>query len=134
MRWFSHRRSPSPPGGRAMVLSVAACCVWPTAHAVLCIVNGDDSPLFRFLSLVTLTFDLGFRNWARFLYSAPNCQVSSSYVQSFGSYLADKQTSTHTLTNKQIVKRQKFKIEVLLNILGRSWQVVSKYSFGSPES
>jgi len=33
-----------------------------------------------------------------------------------------------------VVKGQKFKIEVLLNILGRSWQVVSKYSFGSPES
>ena len=33
-----------------------------------------------------------------------------------------------------IVKGQKFKIEVLLNILGRSWQVVSKYSIGSPES
>jgi len=33
-----------------------------------------------------------------------------------------------------LVKGQKFKIEVLLNILGRSWQVVSKYSFGSPES
>ena len=33
-----------------------------------------------------------------------------------------------------VVKGQKFKIEVLLNILGRSWQVVQKYSLGSPES
>jgi len=29
-----------------------------TAHALLCIVIGDDSAIFRFLSLVTLTFDL----------------------------------------------------------------------------
>jgi len=38
---------------------------------------------FRFfVSLVTLTleFDLDIRNRARFLYSIPNCQVSSSYV------------------------------------------------------
>jgi len=27
-----------------------------TAHALLCIVNGDDSAVFRFLSLVTSTF------------------------------------------------------------------------------
>ena len=38
------------------------------------------------------------------------------------------------LVTNVLVKGQKFKIEVLLNILGRSWQVVSKYSFGSPES
>jgi len=48
MRWFSHRCSPSPPGGHATVLSVATCCVRPTAHALLCIVNGDDSAVFRF--------------------------------------------------------------------------------------
>jgi len=30
-----------------------------TVHALLCIVNGDDSVVFRFLSLVTLTFELG---------------------------------------------------------------------------
>jgi len=30
-----------------------------TAHALLCIVNGDDSAVFQFLSLVTLTFELG---------------------------------------------------------------------------
>ena len=57
--------SPSPPGGNAMVSSVAACCVRPTAHAVLCIVNGDDLALFRFfvhgdldLWPLTLTFEL----------------------------------------------------------------------------
>ena len=71
MRWFSHRRSLSPPGGHAMVSSVAACC------------NGDDSAVFSFfLSLVTLTFDLRpqIRTRTRFLYTAPNRQVSSSYV------------------------------------------------------
>jgi len=34
MCWFSHRRSPSPLGGYAMVSSVAACCVPPTEHAL----------------------------------------------------------------------------------------------------
>jgi len=34
-------------------------CMQYTVQALLCIVNGDDSTLFRFfLSLVTLTFDL----------------------------------------------------------------------------
>ena len=32
-----------------------------------------------------------------------------------------------------IVKGQKLKIKVPLNILGRSWQMVSKYSLGPPE-
>jgi len=41
------RRSSSTPGG-AMVSSVAACCIWPMVHALLCIVNGDDSAVFRF--------------------------------------------------------------------------------------
>jgi len=58
MRWFSHRRTPSPPGGHTMVSSVATCCVRPTAHALLCIVNVDDSAAFHCLSLVTLTIDL----------------------------------------------------------------------------
>jgi len=29
-----------------------------TTHPLLCIVNGDDSAVFHFLSLLTLTFDL----------------------------------------------------------------------------
>ena len=51
------------PERHAMVSSVAACYGpgvaygLATAHALLCIVNGDDSTVFRFLSLVTLTFD-----------------------------------------------------------------------------
>jgi len=82
--WFSDRRSPSPPGGHAMVLSVAACCVRPTAHSLLCIVNGDDSAVFRFFSCLwwpwPLTFDLDIRTRERFLYNAPNRQVSSPYL------------------------------------------------------
>jgi len=46
------------------------------AHALLCIVNWDDSAVVRFLSLVTLTFELR----RDFLYIVPNCQVCSSYV------------------------------------------------------
>jgi len=48
-----------------MVSSVAACCVRPTAHAVLCIVNGMTQYFFVFvpgdrdLSPLTLTFELG---------------------------------------------------------------------------
>jgi len=65
IRWFSHRRSPSPLGGHAVVSFVAACCVRPTAHALLCIVNGDDSASFSFVCpwwsfwSLTLTFELG---------------------------------------------------------------------------
>jgi len=47
---------------------------------------------FSFLSPITLTFDLDIRTRVRLLYNAPNHQVSSSYVESFGSYRADKQT------------------------------------------
>jgi len=47
-----------------------------TAHALLCIVIGDDSAvIFRFLSLVTLTFDFDLRTRARLLYNVPNRQV-----------------------------------------------------------
>jgi len=56
MRWFSHRRSLSPPSGHAMVSSVAACCVPPTAQALglLCIVN--DSAIFVHCVLQTVLF------------------------------------------------------------------------------
>jgi len=48
----------SPAGGHGMVPS-AARILQRTAHALQRIVNGDDSAVFRFLSLVlvTLTFD-----------------------------------------------------------------------------
>jgi len=39
MRWFSHRRSLSPPGGHAMISSVVVCCVRPSygaRHAMHC--------------------------------------------------------------------------------------------------
>jgi len=49
-----------PVTPRAVVSSVAACCLRPTTHALLCTVNGDDSAVFRFLSMVivTLAFEL----------------------------------------------------------------------------
>ena len=49
---------------RAARNGIVGCCVLrvayslATAHPLLCLVNGDDSAVFRFLSLVTLTFDL----------------------------------------------------------------------------
>jgi len=54
-----HCRHPVTPSGHTMVSSVAACCVRPG----LCIVNGDN-----------------IRTRARFLYIAPNRQVSSSII------------------------------------------------------
>jgi len=41
---------------------------------------GVSAALSTFLSLLTLTFDLDIQTQARFLYNAPNCQVSSSYI------------------------------------------------------
>jgi len=78
MKLDTHRRSPSP---RAATQCIVCCCVLraayglATAHALLCIANGDDLAIFRFLSLVTLTFDLIIRTRARFLYNVPNRQV-----------------------------------------------------------
>jgi len=49
MRWFSRRRSPSLPGGTQWYrLLLRAAYGLATAHALLCIVNGDDSAVFRF--------------------------------------------------------------------------------------
>jgi len=45
---------------------------------------------------VTLTFDLDIQTRVRLLYSAPNCQVSSSCIESFESYRANKQTDKQT--------------------------------------
>jgi len=91
MRCFCHRRSRVPEdrsrqnGTQAAVnvhcrhpvtlgrphSGLVCCCVQRTAYsarvALPCILNGDDSSLFRFLSLVTLTFDLEIRTLARFL-------------------------------------------------------------------
>jgi len=76
MRWFSHWRSPSPPGGTQWYrLLLRAAYGLATAHAVLYIVNGDDSPVCRFLSLVILTFDLDRQTLARLLYNLPSRQV-----------------------------------------------------------
>jgi len=41
-----------------MVSSVAACCLPPTAHALLYIVNVDDSAVFRFFVPGDLDLDL----------------------------------------------------------------------------
>ena len=56
-----------------LLLRAAYCLA--TAHALLCIVNWDESAVFRFLFLVTLTFDLELRPQARFLYSVLIRQV-----------------------------------------------------------
>jgi len=49
---FSHWYSPSSLAGHAMVSPVAVCSVPPMAQALLCIVTGDDSAVFRFLSII----------------------------------------------------------------------------------
>jgi len=120
MRWFTHRRSRArkdysrqnrmqaavnmhcryavTPGGHTMESSAAACSVQPTAYSspYHALSLGMTQHFFVFLSLVTLIFDLHIRTRARFLYSAPNRQVSLSYVESFGSYPANKQTNWQT--------------------------------------
>jgi len=64
MRWFSHRRSPSPRAATQWYrLLLLAAYNLATAHALLCTVNGDDSAVFRFCFWwpwpLTLTFELG---------------------------------------------------------------------------
>ena len=65
MRWFSYRRSLSPPCGHAMVSSVAACCVRPSygAGPTMHCQWGWLSSFFFFCSWwpwpLTLTFELG---------------------------------------------------------------------------
>ena len=127
MRWFSHRRSRAPedrsrqsrtqatanvhcrhpvtPGGHTMDSSAAACSVRSTEHAspYHALSIGMTEHFFRFSVPVTLVFDLDVRTRARFLYSAPNRQVSSSYVSPFGSYRAGKkQTDKQTDAGENI--------------------------------
>jgi len=98
MRWYSHRRSCARdercterrPRGRLPKevvphFSVFICPRWPWPS----------------------TFDLDIRAQARFLYIAPNCQVSSSYAESFGSYRANKRTDKQT--NRQTDKQTPLK-------------------------
>jgi len=59
----------------------AACSIQPTAHASpYHALSMDDSAVFRFLSPMTLTFDLDIRNSGKFLFSAPNRQVKSFII------------------------------------------------------
>jgi len=75
-----------------MVSFVAACCVWPMAHALLCIVSGDDSAVFFCPQWPwPLTFDPKFELGWDF------CKMHlTAHIQSFGSYRADKQTNWQT--------------------------------------
>jgi len=97
MCWFSHRRIRAREDCSRQNRTQAAvnvhcrhprrphngvcCCVQRTAYsarvALPCTVNGDDSAVFC-SQWVTLTFDTQIRTRARFLYIAPNRQVSSS--------------------------------------------------------
>jgi len=62
MRWFCHQRSPSSVGGTQWYrLLLRAAYGLAMAHTLLCIVIGDGSAVFRFLSLVTWSFDLDLR-------------------------------------------------------------------------
>jgi len=74
MRWFSHRLSHAWEDRSEQTCT---CSVRPTAHASRyhALSVGMTQHFFVFVP-----FDLDIRTWARFLYSAPNRQVSSSYV------------------------------------------------------
>jgi len=97
MRWFSHQhrtgrrkapedrpgpkrdRSRKPtstctavtPSSDGMVSAAAYAAYGAVVHALLCIINEDDSAVFRFCTRVTFTFDLVIRTRARFLYNVP---------------------------------------------------------------
>jgi len=60
-----------------MVLSVDACCVRPSYGARPALSIGMSQQFSVFLSLVTLTFDIDVRTWARFLYNVPNRQYDT---------------------------------------------------------
>jgi len=98
MRWFSHQRSPSPPGRHATVSSVAACCVRPSYGArptMHCQWGWLGS--FSFLSLVTLTFELQWDFCTMYLtakFDRPTFSRSEVIVQT--------NWQMHTLTNKQM--------------------------------
>jgi len=55
-----HCSHPVTPGGHAMASSAAACCIQPMAHALQAYfsLSMGMTQQFRFLFLVTLTFDL----------------------------------------------------------------------------
>jgi len=74
-------RHPVTPAATQWYSLLLRAAYGAVAHALLCrpIVNRDDSAVFPF-SLMTLTFDPQIRIREKFLYNAPNCQVSSSYV------------------------------------------------------
>ena len=78
MRWFSHRRSPSPPGGTQwyrlwLRAAYSLASLWRTPYALS---MGMTQQFFVFLSLVTLTFDLDLRTRARFLYKVMQSAMS----------------------------------------------------------
>jgi len=88
--------SPSPEWHCRIVVYTRACADFPTSVERL---PKKMQHFFVFLSPVTLIFDLWpwRSNSGEILYSPPNCQVSSPYVGSFGSYRANKkQTDKQT--------------------------------------
>jgi len=62
-------------------------------------------PHFLFLYPLKMTFDLGLRTRTIFLYNAPNRQDSSSYVESFASYRANKQAPLETSPLSTMLRR-----------------------------
>jgi len=101
MRWFSHRRSPSPPGGHAMVSSVAACCIWPSysaCPAVHCQWGWLSSISFFVLGL---TFDL--QTFARFLYSVPTAKFDRPTFSCL-EVIVRTSKQTHWQTNRRCWK------------------------------
>jgi len=100
-----HFCHPVTPSGHTMKSSAAACSVRPTAHAspyhALSMVMTQH--FFRFLSLATLTLTPNSNLGEIFGQCTFNCQVSSSYIESFRSYHVDKQTDK--MTNWQTNRR-----------------------------
>ena len=99
IRWFSHRRSPSSSGAMQWyrLLQLAEYGL-ATAHALLCIVNGDNSAFFSFffvpgdLDLWPLTFEHG-RDFCKLYLTAKFDRPTFSRSKVI--------LRTNTMTNKQ---------------------------------
>jgi len=106
MRWFSNRRSPSPPSGHAMVSSVAACCIRPSygARPSIHCQWGWLSSFSFFVPVIpwplTLNFELG-RDFCTTYLTAELDRRMFSHSEVIGRTNKQTDTLTSTLTNKQ---------------------------------
>jgi len=92
MRWFSHQHR---TGGlhNCITYLLMDVVAWPTATPTsISFLHNDSADHHILEGSRSWVYDPQIQTLVRFVYNAPNCQVSSSYIKSFGSYRVDKQT------------------------------------------